>query len=335
MKSIYLIKIILIVFFCFSCAPRTIVVTEEAEKAVEVKKEVETEKAVEPEKEVEVEKKVEAEKEVAIEKEVEIEKPIKILKPFEPQKPLKDKEPEIFDIDYTLFSEAEKEFFDQSYYQALEKYCRYLSLFPDRPFATSALMKIGAIYSVFGNYAESRKFYMKLIDEYPHNFFVPDAMVEILLTFYNEHKYKEVIRQAIHVIDKIFSKINLIRTYVILGDANMALGFPINAVYPYAIASKELEGPGKEVIIEKLKEAFRQLTIEKIMFLLKYLDDELLQSYLMFQIGIDKIEEKEYSGALNSLSEFIERFPDHENKKYIFHENLQYYYQFSRILQKI
>jgi len=175
------------------------------------------------------------------------------------------------------------------------------------------LMKIGAIYSVFGNYAESRKFYMKLIDEYPHNFFVPDAMVEILLTFYNEHKYKEVIRQAIHVIDKIFSKINLIRTYVILGDANMALGFPINAVYPYAIASKELEGPGKEVIIEKLKEAFRQLTIEKIMFLLKYLDDELLQSYLMFQIGIDKIEEKEYSGALNSLSEFIERFPDHEN----------------------
>lgn len=289
MKSIYLIIIILLAFFCFSCAPKPIVIIEEPVKPIEDEKLVEPVKPAEPVK------------------------PIEIIKPFEPLKPEKPLVHEELDFDDNLFSRAEKEFIDQSYDKSLELYNEYLSIFPDKPFAAPALMKIGAIYTVFENYAESRKSYMRLIDEYPDNFFVPDAIVEILLTFYNERKYKEVIRQASGVFDKVVSKIHLFRTYAILGDANMALGFPIDATYSYAIALEESEGPGREAIIEKLKEAFRQITIPKIIFLLKYLDDELLQAYLMFQLGIDKAENKEYAGAVNSLSKFIEKFPVHEN----------------------
>ena len=68
-----------------------------------------------------------------------------------------------------------------------------------------------------------------------------------------------------------------------------------------------------KVIILKLKEAVRQLSDQDIAFLLKGREERFPAGYLMFQLGIRRAGEEKYDEALRVLSEFIEKFPDHEN----------------------
>ncbi len=217
---------------------------------------------------------------------------------------------------YNLFSRAEKKFHEKSYDKALEIYNVFLSRFPDSPLADAALIKIGAIHTEIGNNANARNIYKRLIDEYPDSVFVPDAMVEILFTFYNECNYEEVIRLAAEIQEKCDSRIHILRTYILLADTYTAIGSPVDAAYFYTMAYNKSKVPEKEAIIVKLKEAVRQLDSPDIISLLKGLqEDDLSRAYLMFQLGLKRADEEKYSDAVRVLSEFVERFPEHENSR--------------------
>jgi outer membrane protein assembly factor BamD (BamD/ComL family) len=66
-----------------------------------------------------------------------------------------------------LFLEAEEQFQAKSYDNALELYQDYLITYSDQPLAPAALMKIGAINSLLGDYAQAHQAYQYLINEYP------------------------------------------------------------------------------------------------------------------------------------------------------------------------
>ena len=65
-------------------------------------------------------------------------------------------------------------------------YDEYFSRYADKPLAAAALMKIGIIHALAGDYENARGTYRKIASEYPSSSFVPDALVEGLFTYFQE-----------------------------------------------------------------------------------------------------------------------------------------------------
>jgi branched-chain amino acid transport system substrate-binding protein len=124
-----------------------------------------------------------------------------------------------------LFRQAENKFLSGEYDNALEDYAKYLDEFPDQSFAPAALLKTGAIYSARGEYERARRTYQIMLKQYPKSPYVSDGMVEILVTYYNEGNYNDVIRLSYEVPENLVPGDYLVRKYAIIGDAFLALGF--------------------------------------------------------------------------------------------------------------
>lgn len=212
-----------------------------------------------------------------------------------------------------LFAQAEDLFQAKLYEKALIKYTEYLSRFPKERLADAALMKTGTIWSELGNNAKALTCYNRLIADYPKSPFIPDAMVETLVVLYNEGKYNEAIRQANNVIESNVAGINIIRTYVLLGDAHLGTGSTKDAVNFYILALNKAKDPAKEPIIAKINEAVGPLGADDIISFLNQLKDKPPAGYLMYRLGQNKAEKEKYDDAEKILSQFIERFPEHEN----------------------
>ena len=156
-----------------------------------------------------------------------------------------------------------------------------------------------------GNNDSARTSYNRLISEYPESYFIPDARIEIMVTYYKQGDYEKVIEQAADFLKHAVSESHILRTYVLTGDAYLALGYPKDAVNYYATAYPKAQDPGKKVIISKLKDAVRKLSSQDIAFLLKDREERFPAGYLMFQLGISIAGEEKYDEELRVLSDFI------------------------------
>jgi len=210
-----------------------------------------------------------------------------------------------------LFSKAEKLYQAESYEESLNAYNEYLSGFPDGPLADASLMKTGAIYTELGDYAKARDSYKRLLVQYPDSSFMPDARVEGLVTFYNEGKYERVIREADSVLEKIVSRIHILRTYVLVGDTYIAIGSPSDALHFYTLAFEKSKDPEKETVISKLKETVILLDKTDIMSIVEHMGYTPPAGMLMYLYGLKKAEEEQYDDAAMMLSDFADRFPEH------------------------
>jgi ABC-type branched-subunit amino acid transport system substrate-binding protein/predicted negative regulator of RcsB-dependent stress response len=220
---------------------------------------------------------------------------------------------EKYDPASQLFSRAEKMFEEKSYEEALVLFNEYLDRFPDRSMAGAALMKMGTIHMALGNNDRARNVYKRIITEYPDSFFVPDARIEIMITYYNQGEYETVIKQAADFLKYAVSRSHVLRTYMLVGDTYLALGSLKDAVNYYTLAYSKAQDPGKKIIITKLKDAVRRFSSQDILFFLSQLENRFPAGYLMFQLGVNSAGEEKYEEALAVLSEFIEKFPAHEN----------------------
>jgi len=212
-----------------------------------------------------------------------------------------------------LFLRAERLFNAKSYREALNTYERYLSSFPEGPFAANALMKTGMIYMAVKKNKKARKIFNRLLAEYPNSPLVYDARVEILITYYNEEKYSEVIQLASGLLEGKISKANIGRIYTILGNTYVATDFPEDSIYFYAMAHQMSEDQKKESIIVKMKEAVSMLDSASILSLLNYIEDKLPRGYLMYQLGVKYSKEEKPDEAVRALTGFVKSFPEHEN----------------------
>jgi len=214
-----------------------------------------------------------------------------------------------------LFSRAEKMFQEKSYEKALTFFNEYLDRYPDRPLAGAALMKTGAIHMTLGDNDRARNIYKRLIVEYPDSYFIPDAAIKIMVTYYNQGEYIKVIEQAADFLEHAVSVSNIIRTYVLMGDTYMAIGSHTDAVNYYSMAYRKAGAHEKNIIITKLKQAVRRLSSQDIVILLSRLEGKFPTGWLMFQLGLNNAGEERYDKALKVLSEFIEKFPAHQDVK--------------------
>jgi len=221
--------------------------------------------------------------------------------------------PEKVGPEQQLFSQAEKMLQEKSYEKALAQFREYHERFPDAPLADAALMKMGSIHTILGDFEQARNIYQRLIDEYPGSNFVPDAWFEILVTYYNQGEYGNVIEQAPHFLKQKPSRAHILRTYVLLGDTYKAMNSPKDAVNNYIMALKKSKDMEKDSIVKKLKDAVWELGPEDITTIFNQVEDDVLKGYLMFQLGLNYAEEERYDEALKVLTAFIEKFPEHEN----------------------
>jgi len=212
-----------------------------------------------------------------------------------------------------LFLRAEKLFHAKSYHKALNTYERYLTSFPEGQFAADALMKTGMIYMSVKKNIKARKVFNRLLSEYPNSPLVYDARIEILITYYNEEKFSEVIQFASSLLEAKISKAKIGRIYTILGDTYVAMDSPEDSIYFYAMAHKMFDGLKKDSIIVKMKEAVSKLDSESILSLLNYIEDRLPKGYLMYQLGVSYAKEDKPDEAVRALTEFIKSFSEHEN----------------------
>jgi branched-chain amino acid transport system substrate-binding protein len=221
--------------------------------------------------------------------------------------------PEKVGPEHQLFSQAEKMLQEKSYEKALTQFREYHERFPDAPMADAALMKMGSIHTILGDFEQARNIYQRLIDEYPGSNFVPDAWFEILVTYYNQGEYGNVIEQAPHFLKQKPSRAHILRTYVLLGDTYKAMSSPKDAINYYIMALRKAKDMEKDSIVKKLKDAVWELGPEDIATLFNQVEDDVLKGYLMFQLGLNYAEEERYDEALKVLTAFTEKFPGHEN----------------------
>jgi len=212
-----------------------------------------------------------------------------------------------------LFLRAEELFYAKSYREALNIYERYLASFPEGPFAAGALMKTGMIYLAVKKNKKARKIFNRLLSEYPDSPLVYDARIEILITYYNEEKFSEVIQLASSLLEGKISKANIGRIYTILGNTYVAMDSPEDSIYFYSIAHKMSSDLEKESIIVKMKEAVGKLDSSSILSLLNYIEDKLPRGYLMYQLGVNYSKEEKPDEAVRALTGFVKSFPEHEN----------------------
>jgi len=214
-----------------------------------------------------------------------------------------------------LYEQAEKLFKVKAYEDALKVLDEYLSKYPDQPLADEALMKMGKIYAALGRDDAELNVYQRLVKDYPKSRFVSDAMLEILSTYYIKGQYKSVIMQAADILEKTDSKQHIFQTYVYLADTYMAMGAPMDAIYFINIAYNKAPSEEKEHISEKLETAISRLKTEDILSLLMRMDDKLPRGYLLYQLGLRKFQADQSEEALKVFSEYIKKFPGHENQE--------------------
>jgi ABC-type branched-subunit amino acid transport system substrate-binding protein len=214
-----------------------------------------------------------------------------------------------------LFFNAESWLNSQSYENALKAYQNYLSRYPSGSNADLALMRVASIYAAQKNHAAELRAYRQLIAKHPDSRWAADARVEILVSLFDEGKFKEVILQASEIIAKTDSKTLLSRTYSILGDTYMSFSSPRDAIFFYHLAYQKAPSLQKNSILLKLEATVGQLSTEDLLSLLMRLDDEFLTSYLLYQLGVHQYENEDYKAASQTFSEFIENFPNHEQSQ--------------------
>jgi len=212
-----------------------------------------------------------------------------------------------------LFSMAEKMFQRKDYDNALKIYDKYLASFPDGHLAAQALMRKGLIHTALGKNGESRAIYNRLIAEYSSSPVALDARVEILVTFFNQGNYNQVIRHAADVLEETFFRVHILRKYTLVGDSYMAMGFPAKALNYHLIAYTKTEKQEIEKIILKIESTARAVDPATIISLLTRFKDELPVEDFIFRMGLSKAEWKKYEDAVCLLSEFIKRFPENKN----------------------
>ena len=219
--------------------------------------------------------------------------------------------PQHADSERALFLRAERDFRSRSYEQALSRYNTYLSRYPKGRWAPDALMQEAEIYRYREDAATARKLYGYLIDQFPGHSRAGDARAEILATYYDEGAYKEVIRQADGFLRQSRNGAQQSGIYLTLGNTYLAMDSPINAVYFYAKADEQSQGPAEEGLSEKIKEAVRGLSTADIMSLLERVRDPFTRGYLMYYQGVQEIDEERFEDGIRTLTQFANLYPGH------------------------
>ncbi len=217
------------------------------------------------------------------------------------------------DSEQALFSRAENLFYSKNHEKALVIYKEYLARFPDSKLIPAALMRISAIYDTLGQNVSARNNYMRIINNYPDSNFTPDAIIKVLESYLKGGLFREVVSFSAALPRGRISDSHISKMYVLVGDAQMYLKLPADAVASYSMARIKSSDSERERIDKKLRDSIAQLEISNIVFLTENTKDDTVKGYLKYQLGLNYFEKHKYREAADVLNDFIKTIPSHKN----------------------
>lgn len=214
--------------------------------------------------------------------------------------------------DAALYATAEQLFESKSYGDALAAYQAYLVQFPDKPLADSALMKIGRIYAIMGNFREEHLAFERLFTEYPQSSFAPDAKVAYLTALYKEGEYALAIDQAQSFLsDASLAKNQKIRILALLGDTYAVAGEAAQAAIAYAKAYELAEVSGKPAIWQRFRNILMSLKPADTDQLMAEPPEGAFGGFFLYHLGLGFSEVNRDAESVGVLSAMITKFPKH------------------------
>jgi len=211
-----------------------------------------------------------------------------------------------------LWEQAERWYGEGAIEEARTLFEQYMAEFPTGSLAPEALMRLGDIYSRLERPEISIAAYQRVASDYPDSPMAADSSIALIRAFYLAGDYQKAMEIASGLIQRPVSERQIYLTYMLLGDIHLAMDAPMDAVTFFTMAYDKASPSDALKTVAKLKQAVRQLETEDIVALLNRLSGDLPVSYLLYQLALNAIEEKDYGDAISALDELSIRFPDHE-----------------------
>ena len=207
---------------------------------------------------------------------------------------------------------AQRLFQEQAYSEALAIYQDHLRRFPVGPLVDTALMEMGSVYMVVGNYAQARQAFKHLVSEYPKSPFVEDARINVILAYYKEENYGAAIEYASSVLALATTPYQKSRVHNLMGYSYSANKQFKDGIKSYMNAYQLAEPLEREEILIKVKEVITCLKEPELNSLLDLYRDEVPGGYLRLQLAKEYELEDRIEPAMKVLSDFISLFPHHD-----------------------
>ncbi len=207
---------------------------------------------------------------------------------------------------------AQRLFQEQAYSEALAIYQDYLRRFPGGPMVDTALMEMGSVYMVGGNYAQARQAFQHLVSEYPKSPFVEDARINVIVAYYKEGNYGAAIEYASSVLELATTPQQESRIHNLMGYSYSANKQFKAGIKSYMNAYQLAEPLERAEILVKMKEVITCLKEPELISLLDIYRDEVPGGYLRLQLAKEYELEDRIEPAIKVLSDFISLFPHHD-----------------------
>jgi ABC-type branched-subunit amino acid transport system substrate-binding protein len=212
---------------------------------------------------------------------------------------------------FPAFENAERAFENGLFAEALDGYNAFLLDAYDGHFADAALFKIGKIFRLTGREDDALAVFSRLRREFPESSLASDAMLEMLTLLYEGDRFQAVVTNGIAFIESAGPTLQLTPFFLIVADAYEALGEYPGAVRFYYQAWNTASGDESDGAWARLKIAAEHLSSDDIQQLLAQVADRQVLGLLLYRLGMAFILDEKYDDALDALTAFAQRFPEH------------------------
>lgn len=210
-----------------------------------------------------------------------------------------------------LYQQAEDQFQNKAFDQALGLYNRYLTEYPQGRYYDRSLLRIADIYMEQGANDAAQAFYQQVVTDFPQSTAANLARLSIIDLLILNNRSGDAIDLALQMLDTdLDSQIRqqllqrLTRQYKSAGSMADA------AVYGYMLY-EALPDDEKEQAATQLIETINGLSVEDIEVLWPRVDDHLIRSYLMYRYAVVQAMNENYDDALEILTAFQSAYPEH------------------------
>ncbi len=176
----------------------------------------------------------------------------------------------------------------------------------------TALMEMGSVYMVGGNYAQARQAFQHLVSEYPKSPFVEDARINVIVAYYKEGNYGAAIEYASSVLELATTPQQESRIHNLMGYSYSANKQFKAGIKSYMNTYQLAEPLERAEILVKMKEVITCLKEPELISLLDIYRDEVPGGYLRLQLAKEYELEDRIEPAIKVLSDFISLFPHHD-----------------------
>jgi branched-chain amino acid transport system substrate-binding protein len=219
------------------------------------------------------------------------------------------------DAESALFHQAEQFMAAQQWQQALSGFSQYLSRYPRGYYADQSFDRLGRIYSQMQEYDAAQAFYERLVTEFPDSPLAKKARLAIIDLLVLNHQPDEAMVRAQQLLDTNPDSDTRRRLWQFMARQQGEAGSQsAAAAYAYMLYRTAPESE-KETWGEQLQKAIGRLEDSDIEKLWDQMDDPLARSYLMYRHATIQVAAGNYDEALEILTAFVKRYPDHPYAK--------------------